>query len=167
MHIRRISLHGASFTWWPGSLQSEMEHNFLCLPAWSLNMGKHTSGNCHSCYHLLDVNRRQFKLKKNRNTFRSANYILLMSNGYYGVCKTGILLYETDSNMAMHRGSEPWSTQTFGKYTHVTKTNRMAQSLSWGKLTVTWHIFNLFTIWENKFLTHKINIISNISIYRA
>jgi hypothetical protein len=39
-------------------------------------------------YWMLSL--RQFKLKKDGNTFRSENYFLLMGTGCYGVCKTGI-----------------------------------------------------------------------------
>jgi hypothetical protein len=76
-----------------------------------------------------------------------------MGTECYCVCKEGIKLYETDSHMALHMSSEPWPTQTFGKQTEVIKTNLTAHSLAWGKLTVTWHIFNSFIMWENKFLT--------------
>jgi ABC-type nickel/cobalt efflux system permease component RcnA len=39
-------------------------------------------------YWMLSLH--QFKLKKDGNTFRSVNYILLMGTGCYGVCKMGI-----------------------------------------------------------------------------
>jgi len=126
----------------------------MCVQAWSLSVvGTCTGGNTHSCYHLLVVSLCRFKLKKDGDTFRSVNYILHMGTGCYCVCKGGINLYETDSNMAMHMGSEPRPTQTFGKQTEVTKTNHMAHSLAWGKLTVTWHVFSSFIMWENKYLT--------------
>lgn len=63
VHIHIMNQHGAPSTWWSGSLQSDAEHTFLCVLAWSLNVGTQLEI-VIPITTVLDVSTCKFKLHK-------------------------------------------------------------------------------------------------------